>query len=224
VAKPILNSAVSLPDAATLEQALQTIPGVRGARVLLSDDGIGEIHVAATPRRSPKKIVRDIETFVLVRYAYRIDYRRISLVQAAETTPTDRLALGRVVTLQQLDGTFIEVELINGEHKYQAHYPVGESIAHAAGKATITALNALFTPHAPFDLAGIQFVEFGARQAVTVYVTCQQSRVEHLLGTVFVRSCVAEAVARSVLSATNRLLAGWLSARHHALVAELVTA
>jgi hypothetical protein len=224
VAKPILNSAVSLPDAATLEQALQAIPGVRGARVFLSEDGISEIHVAATPRRSPKKIVRDIESFLIVRYAYRIDYRRISLVQAADNVSAERVALSRVATLQQISGTFIEVELVNGEQKYQAHYPVEENIAHAAGKATITALNALFNPRAPFDLGGVQFAEFGTRQAVTVYVTCQESKVEHLLGTVFVRNCVAEAAARSVLAATNRLLAGWLPAQHQALVAELVTA
>lgn len=224
MSKPILNSSVSLPDTATLEQALLTIPGVRGARVFLSDDGIGEIHVAASPRRSPKKIVRDIESFLIVRYAYRIDYRRISLVQAADNVAIERIALGRVETLQQMDGTFIEVELINGEQKYQAHYPVEDSAAFAAGKATVAALNTLFAPRAPFDLGGVQFAEFGARQAVTAYVTCQESHVEHLLGTVFVRSCVAEAAARSVLAATNRLLDGWLAVQQHALVAELATA
>ncbi|HEY0734778.1 MAG TPA: hypothetical protein VGD69_07705 [Herpetosiphonaceae bacterium] len=224
MSKPIFNSSVSLPDTATLEQALLTIPGVRGARVFLSDDGIGEIHVAATPRRSPKKVVRDIESFLIVRYAYRIDYRRISLVQAADNVAIERIALGKVETLQQMDGTFIEVELINGEQKYQAHYPVEDNAALAAGKATVAALNTLFSPRAPFDLGGVQFAEFGARQAVTAYVTCQESHVEHLLGTVFVRSCVAEAAARSVLAATNRLLAGWLSVQQHALVAELATA
>ena len=224
MSQPIFNRPVTLPDIATLEQALLTIPGVRGARVFLSDDGIGEIHVAATSRRSPKKIVRDIESFLIVRYAYRIDYRRISLVQASDNVAAERIALGRVETLQQMDGTFIEVELINGEQKYRAHHLVADNLALAAGKATVGALNAVFTPRAPFNLGGIHFAEFGARQAVTGYVTCQDAHVEHLLGTVFVRSCVAEAAARSVLAATNRLLAGWLSVQQHALVAELATA
>ncbi|HEX6287571.1 MAG TPA: hypothetical protein VFZ66_00195 [Herpetosiphonaceae bacterium] len=213
-----------MPDTATLEQALLTIPGVRGARIFLSDDGIGEIHVAASSRRSPKKIVRDIESLLIVRYAYRIDYRRISLVQTGDTTASERIVLGRVEQIQQIDGMFVEVELINGEQKYRAHYPIEQSIAHAASTAAIAAINMLFVPHAPFSLGGVQSAEFGSREVITVYVTCQDIDVEHLLGTAFVRSSVAEAAARSVLAATNRRLAGWLSNQRHSPVAELTTA
>ncbi len=218
------NGSVSLPDTATIEQALLTISGVRGVRIFLSNDGIGEIHVAASPRRSPKKIVRDIESLLIVRYAYRIDYRRISLVQSADNVAVERIALGRVEQIQQMDGTFVEVELINGEQRYQAHYPLEQDVAQAATKATIAALNTLFAPHAPFELGGVQRAEFGERQVITVYVICQDVNVEHLLGTAFVRTSVAEAAARAVLAATNRRLAGWLSVQRHDAVAELATA
>jgi hypothetical protein len=224
VLKPFSNGSASLPDAVTLEQDLLTIPGVRGARIILSDDGIGEVHVAVSARRSPKRVVRDIESFLIVRYAYRIDYRRISLVQAADHKASERIVLGRVEQIQQMNATFIEVELINGTQKYKAHYPLEHDVAYAACKATVAALNALFTPHAPFDLMGVQSIEFGTRQAITVYVTSQEADLEHLLGTAFVRSDVADAAARSVLSATNRRLAGWLSFQRHASVAELTTA
>ncbi len=219
--KPFSNGNASLPDTVILEQDLLTIPGIRGARIILSDDGIGEIHVAVSPRRSPKRIVRDIESFLIVRYAYRIDYRRISMVQAADSMGSERVVLGRVGQIQQMDATFVEVELINGTQKYKAHYPLGEDAAYAAGKATVAALNSLFTPHAPFELIGVQSVEFGTRLAITTYVTNQEADLEHLLGSAFVRNCAAEASARAVLAATNRRLAGWLSFQRHASVAEL---
>lgn len=222
--KPFSNGSASLPDAVTLEQDLLTIPGIRGARVILSDDGIGEIHVAVSPRRAPKRVVRDIESFLIVRYAYRIDYRRISLVQAADNMAVERIVLGKVEQIQQMDATFVEVELINGTQRYKAHQPVEHDLAHAAAKATVAALNALFSPHAPFEMIDVQSVEFGTRQAIIVYVTNQEADLEHLLGSAFVRNCAAEAAARSVLAATNRRLAGWLSFQRHASVAELMTA
>jgi hypothetical protein len=224
VLKPFSNGSASLPDAVTLEQDLLTIPGIRGARILLSDDGIGEIHVAVSPRRAPKRVVRDIESFLIVRYAYRIDYRRISLVQASDHTASERIVLGRVAQIQQMDATFVEVELINGSQKYKAHHCIEQSVAYAGGKATVAALNALFSPHAPFEMIEVQSIEFGTRQAITVYVTNQEADLEHLLGSAFVRNCAAEAAARAVLAATNRRLAGWLSFQRHASVAELSVA
>ena len=219
--KPFSNASASLPDVVTLEQDLLTIPGIRGARIILSEDGIGEIHVAVSPRRAPKRVVRDIETFLIVRYAYRIDYRRISLVQAADTTASERIMLGRVEQIQQMEATFVEVELINGTQKYKAHHAVEQDVAYAAAKATVAALNALFTPHAPFEMIDVRLVDFGVRQVITVYMTNQEAELEHLLGSAFIRNGVAEAAARSVLAATNRRLAGWLSFQHHASVVQL---
>jgi hypothetical protein len=48
---------------------------------------------------------------------------------------------------------------------------------------------------------------------VTAYVTFQETAIEHLLGTTFVRNSVPEAAARAVLAATNRRMATWLSER-----------
>lgn len=221
--KPKADGSVSLPDTASIEHALLSIPGVRGARILFDVDGsIGEIHAVATPRRSPKKIVRDIESFLVVRYGYRIDYRRVSVVQIAEQGIADRINLHRVEEIQQPDATYIEVELLNGEQKYQGRCVLGDDPAYAAAKATIAALNALFAPQAPLELGGVQCTAFGTRQVVTAYVLCQVLALEHVLGTTFVRNSIAEAAARAVLAATNRRLAGWLPDQPH--VAALVVA
>lgn len=217
------TAVVSLPDAATIEETLLTVPGVRDARVLRATEAdIGEVHVIASPRRSPKKIVRDIESLLVVRYAYRIDYRRVSLVQIPDSGPADRVNLGRVEQIQQPDGTYIEVDLLNGEQRFTGRCSVGEDVAQAASRATVVALNGLFAPQSPLELAGVHCTTFGARQVVTTYVTYQDTAQEHVLGTTFVRSSVAEAAARSVLAATNRRLAGWLPDQHDVPILERV--
>ncbi len=202
---------VSLSDTTTIEEILLTVPGVRGARILrASDTDIGEVHIIASPRRSPKKIVRDIESVLVVRFGYRIDYRRISLVQLAEGATVDRVSLDRVEQAQQPDGLYIEVDLLNGEQRYSGRCALDDDAAAAAGKATVSALNAMFAPQTPLELAGVQCTTFGARQVITTYVMYQDASLEHVLGTTFVRGSIAEAAARSVLAATNRRLAGWL--------------
>ena len=223
--KPTANGVVSLPDTTAIEKALLAIPGVRGARILTDDAAsIGEIHVISSPRRSPKKIVRDIESLLMVQYGYRVDYRRISLVQLNDDPSTTRLSLARVEEIQQSGDTFIEVELHKGEQRYLGYCVLEDDVALAAGKATVAALNSLFAPEAPLTLCGAQCTELSGREVITVYVTYQRAAVEHVLGTTFIRNGVAEAAARAVLSATNRRLAGWLPNRQHALVAELAPA
>jgi hypothetical protein len=219
------TAVVSLPDTTTIEETLLTIPGVREARVLReTTTDLGEIHIIASPRRSPKKIVRDIESVLVVRFGYRIDYRRISMVQLPDSAISDRITLDRVEQINQPDGVYFEVDLVSGLQRFTGRAVYADDAAMAASRATVAALNAMFTPLAPLELAGVQCAAFAARQVVTAYITYQSASQEHVLGTTFVRSSVAEAAARSVLAATNRRLASWLPDQRYAPVSMLVSA
>lgn len=211
MSKPGANGVVPLPDVAAIEQALLSIPGMRGARILVGQDGgIGEIHAVASPQRSAKKIVRDIESFLVVRYGYRIDYRRISLVQLGNQTTAERVNLLRVDQVQQVDGSYIEVELRKGEQVFHGRAPLGNDPIHAAAAATITALNTILGAHAPLQLSGIETTTVGPHTVVIACVMHCTAALEQVLGTTFVRNSVAESAARAVLAATNRRLVGWL--------------
>ena len=150
MSKPKANGSLPLPDIASIEQALLSIPGMRGARILVGEDGgIGEVHAVASPQRSAKKIVRDIESFLVVRYGYRIDYRRISLVQLGNQDMPERVNLVRVDQVQDLDGSCIQVELRKGEQSFSGRAALDGELRYAAASATVSALNELLGPHAP---------------------------------------------------------------------------
>jgi hypothetical protein len=222
---PTSATSVGLPDATTLEQALGVLSGICGARVVPDDGGeIKELHIIATPYRAPRKIIRDIESLLLVQYGYRIDYRRISLAQAGDATreANDRIELGRVDQVPTSEGMVIEVELLDGQHKVCSTYPLDDDAAYAAGMATVAALNKLLAPAALLSLRGVQCSVIGMRQVVTVYV--MYSDTEHLLGTAFVRSSVAAATARAVFAATNRRLTDWLQGDKPLAIAGMVAA
>lgn len=225
VSKPRANGTVALPDFASIEQALLSIPGLRGARILVAEDGgIGEVHAVASPQRSAKKIVRDIESFLVVRYGYRIDYRRISLVQLSNQDVPERVNLLRVDHIHQADGSFIEIELRKGEQTFRGRAPLTEEPTIAAAAATIAALNSLLGPHAPLQLGGIEITSVGLHTVVVACVTHCATTLEQVLGTTFVRNSVAESAARAVLAATNRRLVGWLIDQQDTAAIDIIAA
>lgn len=64
-----------------LEQQLLRVPGVRSARVVGDDDVPTEIHVVTTSKRSPKQVVRDVQSLAAAGFQIPIDHRIVSVVQ-----------------------------------------------------------------------------------------------------------------------------------------------
>ena len=65
-----------------LEAALAEIGEVRAARIVASADGrIEEIHVLGLPGKSPKQLVRDVESCLMAGYGVSVDRRIISVAQ-----------------------------------------------------------------------------------------------------------------------------------------------
>ena len=75
-------SAVSAVTVSELEGAISDIAGVRAARIVASADGrIEEIHILALPGKSPKQLVRDVESALMAGFGVAIDRRKISIAQ-----------------------------------------------------------------------------------------------------------------------------------------------
>jgi hypothetical protein len=66
-----------------MENGICTLNGVVSAHVVLNPAGleIEEVHVVATQDRSPKQIVRDIESLLLNNTGIKIDHKKISIAQ-----------------------------------------------------------------------------------------------------------------------------------------------
>lgn len=69
-----------------LEAELKKIAGVRNARIV-GTDGPEEIHVVASATRSPKQVVRDVQSLAAAGYGLPIDHRIVSVVQLDDTEP-----------------------------------------------------------------------------------------------------------------------------------------
>ena len=69
-----------------LEQDLLRVPGVRSARVI-GGDVPTEIHVVTTSKRSPKQVVRDVQSLAAAGFGIPIDHRIVSVVQLDDPPP-----------------------------------------------------------------------------------------------------------------------------------------
>jgi hypothetical protein len=69
-----------------LEAELKKIAGVKNARII-GTDGPEEIHVVATATRSPKQVVRDVQSLAAAGYGLPIDHRIVSVVQLEDAEP-----------------------------------------------------------------------------------------------------------------------------------------
>src|SRR5512143_1261254 len=73
---------ISPATIAEIEQALSQVAEIRAARIVSSEDGlIQEIHVLALPSKSPKQLVRDIESTIMARFGIPIDHKKVSIAQ-----------------------------------------------------------------------------------------------------------------------------------------------
>jgi hypothetical protein len=201
-------------NADKLEAAIRNLPQVHAARILLAEDSnvVEKIHVMAAPESSPKKIIRDIETLLLLRFNLKVDYRRISLIKARPedikpfTRP--RLRLMAVEKRDGPDGRRVAISLERGDetHLGVADGPPDTAMLALAAQATIDALKPM-VPEAALTLDLAECVSIKGQELIVVAVRVDYDRgTEKLLGSSFLQSDAVTVAARATLDAVNRSL------------------
>jgi len=201
-------------DLHLLEHRLGQIRGVISARVVTGEDGeVGEIHVMADSQRTPKQLVRDIESLFLLHFKTRLDYRKISIVQleGERSGSMGRIRL-KVVDNKQVSKTQSRRWSVILEYNQQdvtGQWDGASSATEAEGaaQATLGALQGMVGSAFTLSLREAKVAQLEGAAAVIAAVSLgAPPRQETLIGSSFIKDNVAEASARAVLSAVNRRL------------------
>jgi hypothetical protein len=204
---------VSLPPAfffaPDVEREINRLEGVTSAKVISTGSAIDEIHVVAPKHRQPKKIVRDIESLLMVRFGIHVDHRCISVVQMdgmLTTYPRDsRPQIQRVSRDNQVVRLYLGVadDIIIGEAKFSSD---GEAL-EAAGHATIHAIEQIIQSPGVLKLVEARVAELHEHRVLIVLVRWAYAEQQELLtGTSLIHGDPLEAIARATLDAVNRRL------------------
>jgi hypothetical protein len=207
-------------DNAAVEALVAQVRGVMAVRVVRDAQGqIDEIHVVGSPGRSAKQMVRDVESILYVRGGLRVDHRKISLVQIAETAiqPVEaRVRLLDIVRAADEHGLKIGVALSIGEQRVngvgRARPDYDDPPELLAGYAAVHALNQLIGARGQLRLENLQRQPFGQLDVCLSHLSLvTDDGIEVLLGTSAVRDDEVATAVRAVLDAVNRPLQRILS-------------
>ncbi len=203
------------PLVSDIETTLSQVQGIYASRVLM-DRGpeVHEIHIVASTTRKPKQIIRDIETLLFVKHGFRVDYRKISLVQLADEDllrlPLARPEIRSVVEENLGDQRRICVEIqgagriVQGQARDQVDNPL---LFQTAAKATIECIEKLTGNQIDVRLEHATTLRLDGREIAIVVLTCViENHEEAFVGASFVGSRPAESAARATLDALNRRL------------------
>ncbi len=218
-----------------LQVELRRIPGVRSARVV-GDELPTEIHIIASPERTAKQLVRDVQSLAAAGFEMPIDHRIVSIVQLREVTsePSEqeppplpvgearvgenrvggRPILERVVQADKGDQGWVKVALQWPDGTVTEG--VGESgmSRNARARGAVAALLHALGPvldarGARLDVEHVACQRVGAADTVMVRAMYYRSGGSApLVGIALVHDDAAGAAVRALLHALNRRLHG----------------
>lgn len=197
-----------------VEESIVALDGIQAVRLVPGQQRpVDELHVVVTPDRDPKQTVRDLQSLLVAQHGIDIDRRVISVVQLPSGSGQrlrdglPRVELEAVHIEVRGAETSVTVELTRGETKVLGCVgPIDDSdVVAATAEATLDAVGDVLQGQT-VRLEGAAITTVGTHQVATVVVSSSDRRTrDTLTGSAAVVRYEADAVARAVLDATNRL-------------------
>lgn len=189
---------------------IKKIDGVLYVKSVESDNKLEELHIVASMMRSPKQIVRDIESTLLAMFDYRIDRKVISIAQI------DNGTIKRIKRIKY-EGVSIETQGANIECKVRLSHQ-GEEFEcvksciktinnryKIVAKTTLGVVGQIVGDAYGFDVQDVLLSTSRDVSFVCVVVNILvKDKEETLVGAVVIRDDINEAIVKAALDAINR--------------------
>jgi len=195
------------------ERLLGQVRDVVSARIVADDDGtIREIHLLAGDNRSPKQIVRDIESLFMAHFGLNIDHKKISIAQLnggeAKKADEKRLRFLGLSFSSAGPKAEVKVNLQYGDGQFEGVF-TGPRSRHNTlrliASATLSAIEQCINSELFFTVDDVAVSRVGKNDVVNVAITVlNQNGEDILVGSALINSDERDAAARAVLSALNR--------------------
>ena len=198
----------------TYSEYITKLQGVINANVVFIDGEIEEIHVLSDTFRTPKQIVRDIQSLFQAQFQKDIDHRIISVAQIeSELNPTTkhypRFLIEAITVAKKRDQTDVEVTLsldgkmfIGKQVTLKDNYDVYRGIA----QATVNSIAIANDSRQKYTILDVRFSEIaGERMAIScVSLSSPSNIICRCTGTAFSSDDDSVAIVKATLSAVNR--------------------
>ena len=201
-----------------IEEAISEVRGVNGVRVVADEEGkIEEIHVIVDAKRSPKQVVRDIESVLLAKCNVAVDHRKISVAQIGEEPRSAHIRLQFLDISLSISAikarAFVRLkkgdEIVEGEAIGPAST---RNIPYLFSQATLKAIEKCLPEEVSLSLDDLIITNSKGRETVVVLIDLVTLNGEEpLAGAALVKQDVGKATVLATLNAINRRLGIYLS-------------
>lgn len=213
-----MDQGISPSTIIEIEQALSEVAEIKAARVVSSPEGvIQEIHVLALPSKTPKQLVRDIESTIMARFGIPVDHRKVSIAQlGAESMPAvvepvrERAKIRAVNTEASGVNAVVTVTL---DFEDEAYIGRAEGPASQTGRlrliaqATLNAVEQYAHGTYGFALEDVSIVQLGQeRVAVACVMIVTPLGEQAFAGSALDRQNDRDSIVRATLDAIDRRL------------------
>ncbi len=215
-----MDRSVSRVRADDIEAALAQVGEIKAARVVVGMDGqIAEVHVLALPTKTPKQLVRDIESTLMARFGIPIDHRKISVAQLGRESLADQpdqarptAVRPRVVSINaSVSGmqaaASVTLEIAGAEYVGMSSGPASQTGRYRyVALATLDAVSQYITEGATtFALEDVALEQLGReRVAVACISLVTPFGEQSFSGSALVRQNESDSIVRATLDAINR--------------------
>lgn len=213
-----MDNVASAAVIAEIEEVLSQVAEIKAARVVASGGGlIEEIHVLALPTKSPKQLVRDIESTIMATFGIAIDHKVISIAQLGQDalqksdTKVQARALIRGITAEVTGvsaNSTVTLELEGDLYIGKATGPASQTgRQRLVAQATLNAVEEYLQGTMSFALEDVEIVRLG-REAVAVscIVLVTSLGEQAFSGSALVRQNENDSIVKATLDAINRRL------------------
>ena len=199
-----------------LEDGLKKIPGISGVKVVGSDEPT-EIHVIAVNGRSPKQLVRDVQSLAAAGFGFAIDHRIVSIVQIEEESPPTndqpaRILIDRVEVTKGREAEWVKVVLRHPDGDMTEGSCTGGGSRVGRGKAAVIATLRALEPRlagrqASVDLESLSIQRVDSEDTVCIRAAFYEGGAGlSVLGTAAIEDDISTASIKALLQALNRKL------------------
>lgn len=208
-----------------IEKSLKNLNDVLFVKMILSEQKeINEIHVITKDSSNPKKIIRDIESFLLAKYNIQVDYRKISIAQIKdegikeeqiteeqikeESEPSLRLIFSDIKVAATGNHFEVIVQLESNGKIYEGKVSGinwDQNQEYLVAKATLEGISSYLESSIFFQIDEIKKIKLDSKDIVIVSINLINSkRKESLIGSSVIRDDFNKALVKAILKATNR--------------------
>ncbi len=204
-----------------IEKSLKDLSDILFAKIVLSEDrDIKEIHIITKDSSNPKRITRDIESFLLAKYNIQVDYRKISIAQVKDKEIKDeqikeeesesslRLKFSDIKAAAIGNQFEVCVKLENNEKIYEGKVSGknwDENREYLVAKAALEGISSYLEGSIFFQVDEIKKIKLDSKEIIVVSINLIDSkRKENLVGSTVIKDDLNKAVVKAILKATNR--------------------